>query len=199
MLDTLELFRWLSAASVLSHFYKDVQARAQHYPKGSAPRPWLPRFSGRQCMQSVARILVHAAVKLQRAWRAHRLQALDAARDAVYDRILLGSPSSGSSGRIVLARVTRHSASKGQSLPSRENGKVFQEFVDARADLRRRVVDQRLCASTRSATSTLTRMLPSKSIGSSRRTWIRSQLNRAVAMRRAHNPAAGPLLLDFSS
>ena len=86
MLDiavTLELFRWLSAASVLSHSYKDVQARAQHYPKSSAPRPWLPRFSGRQCMQSVARILVHAAVKLQRAWRAHRLQALDAARDVL--------------------------------------------------------------------------------------------------------------------
>ena len=76
-----------------SHFYKDVEARAQRCPKTSAdflnialaPGPWLPRFPGRECIQSVACIMVRAAVKVQRARRAHRLEALGAARDAVYD------------------------------------------------------------------------------------------------------------------
>ena len=172
MLDiaaTLELFRWLSAALVVSHFYKDVDAEAQRCPKSSAdflniapaPRPWLPRFPGRECIQSVAGIMVRAAVKVQRAWRAYRLEALDAARDAVYDTILLGK----------FGVVWQHCVGEGDAsfCFKGHNLNTDEDVAIKVCKLNPENLDPQLV-----------------------------KLNRTVAMLRAHNPAVGPLLLDFS-
>ena len=172
MLDiaaTLELFRWLSAALVVSHFCQDVEAQAQRCPKRSAdflsiapaPRPWLPRFPGRECVQSVARIMVCAAVKVQTARRAHRVAALRATRDAVYDRILLGRY-----GVIWQHCIGEGDASfcfKGHNLNTDEDVAV------------------KIC-----------KLNPENQDSQ------RVKLNRTVAMLRTLNPGVGPLLLDFS-